>query len=323
MTPDLPIIFGTAAQSGLWRVSASGGEPEQLTTPDAEQGNVSHRWPHLLPGGRAVLFTIEVGGGTEDAQIAVLNLDTNEQRVLVPGGSYPRYSPTGHLIYGINGTLRAVAFDLDRLGVTDPNPVPVLAGVVTKDSGAADFDLARDGSLVYVAGQGIAGIERTLVWVNRQGDEVPLDLPSGGYEVPRVSPTGTRLLVSIGGNESDVWISAVTRGTLAKMTTDPALDYHGLWTLDGERVVFYSQREPAGLFWVAADGSGEVEPLMTVDGAGFVRPYGWTPDGSTLVFDYTMPGTGMSSVNYFGLLATIILAGSGATWTGVESMVMA
>ena len=68
--------------------------------------------------------------------------------------SYPRYSPTGHLIYGVNGTLRAVGFDLDRLEVTDPNPVPVLAGVVTKPGGAADFDLASDGSLVYVTGQG-------------------------------------------------------------------------------------------------------------------------------------------------------------------------
>ena len=90
----------------------------------------------------------------------------------------------------------------------------------------------------------------------------------------------------------DVWISAVTRGTLAKLTTDPALDADGLWTPDSERVVFYSQREAPGLFWVAADGSDKVEPLMTVDDARFVRPYGWTPDGSTLVFEYVMPDTG-------------------------------
>ena len=99
--------------------------------------------------------------------------------------------------------------------------MPVLAGVVTKPSGAADFDLARDGSLVYVAGQGAGatGIERTLVWVDRQGDEVPLDLPPRGYQWPRVSPDGTRLLVIIQDPENfDVWISAVTRGTLAKLT---------------------------------------------------------------------------------------------------------
>ena len=288
--PDDTIIFGTSARTGLWRVSASGGEPELLTTPDAEQG-VSHRWPHILPGGRAVLFTIQSAGGIENAQIAVLNLDTNEQRVLVPGGSYPRYSPTSHLIYGVNGTLRAVRFDLDRLEVTDPNPVPVLAGVVTKNTGAVNFDLARDGSLVYVAGEEDL-TQQTLVWVDRQGNEVPLDLTGRTYDWPRVSPNGTRLVVTVQDQTSyDVWISAVTRGTLAKLTTDPALDVHGLWTPDGERVVFCSNREPAGLFWLAADGSGEVEPLMTVDGAGFLRPYGWTPDGSTLVFDYVMPDT--------------------------------
>ena len=138
--PDDTIIFGTGEASGLWRVSASSGEPEQLTTLDAQRGGINHRWPHILPGGRAVLFTIW-GGGIDNSRIAVLNLDTGEQRVLVPGGSYPRYSPTGHLVYGVSGTLRAVAFDLDRLEVTDPNPVPVLADVVTKSgSGAADFD---------------------------------------------------------------------------------------------------------------------------------------------------------------------------------------
>ncbi len=111
--------------------------------------------------------------------------------------------------------------------------------------------------------------------------------------IRRIDRDGARLVVSIQGTENtDVWISALTRGTLAKLTTDPAIDSTPLWTLDGERVVFYSDREPAGLFWVAADGSGEVEPLMTVDGAGYLRPYGWTPDGSTLVFDYVMPGTG-------------------------------
>ena len=291
---DDVIIFGTALPSGLWRVSSNSGEPEQITAPDREQGQVNHAWPHILPGGRAVLFTILTEGAIENAQIAVLNLDTNEQRVLVPAGSYPRYSPTGHLLYGVSGALRAVGFDVDRLEVTDPNPVTVLAGIVTKPSGAADFDLARDGSLVYVAGQGVGGIERTLVWVDRQGSEVPLDLPAGDYVWPRVAPDGTRLVTtnSESGNY-DVWIAPVTGGTLAKLTTDPALDVLGLWTLDGERVVFTSDREgPLGLFWAAADGSGEVERLMTVDDARFLRPYGWTPDSSTLVFGYVVPNTG-------------------------------
>ena len=290
---DNTIIFGTSEGSGLWRVPVSGGEPEEITT--LEEGELNHVWPHFLPGGRAVLFTIQSEGSIENARIAVVTLDTNEQRVLVPGGSHPRYSPTGHLVYGVGGTLWAVGFDLDRLEVTDPNPVPLLAGVVTKSSGAVDFDLARDGSLVYVAGEATDVVGRTLVWVDRQGNEVPLDLPTGDYFWARVSPDETRLALTIlGGPENpDVWIAELARGTLAKLTTDPAIDVLPLWTPDGDRVVFQSQREgPLGLFWAAADASGEVEPLLTIDDAVGLQPYGWTPDGSALVFEYSTAGTG-------------------------------
>ena len=90
------------------------GEPEELTTPDVEQG-VNHGWPDVLPGDRAILFTILTRGVVESAQIALLDLDSGEQRVLFSGGSAPRYSPTGHIVYGVSGTLRAV-----------PNPCPHL-----------------------------------------------------------------------------------------------------------------------------------------------------------------------------------------------------
>ena len=293
--PDDTIVFGTDVPSGLWRVSASGGEPEELTTLDPERGETNHAWPHILPGGRAVLFTLLSGGVVDGARIAVLDLDTNQQRVLVSGGSYPRYASTGDIVYGVSGTLRAVRFDLERLEVIDPNPVPVLDGVVTKDSGAADFDLAGDGSLVYVAGDSTAGSgENTLVWVDRQGDEVALDLPPRTYQWPQLSPDDSRLIVTIADEENtDVWISAVTRGTLAKLTTDPSLDAHGLWTLDGARVVFGSLREgPPGLFWVSADGSGDVERLLTIEDAQYVRPHGWSPDGRLLLFEYGTAETG-------------------------------
>ena len=222
---DDTIVFGTDAPGGLWRVSASGGEPEEFTAPDREQGQTNHAWPHVLPGGRAVLFTI-LTDVAENAQIAVLNLDTGEQRVLLSGGSAPQYSATGHIVYGVGGTLRAVRFDLDRLEVTEPNPVPVLDGVVTKGSGAANFALARDGSLAYVSGQSTdSGVDRQLVWVDRAGNEEPLDLPTRPYLWPRLSPDGARVLVSVEDSENpDIWIGDVTRGTLAKLTTEPGLE---------------------------------------------------------------------------------------------------
>ena len=277
--------------SGLWRVSAGGGEPEELTTPNTELGEVNHHWPEILPGGRAVLFTIVAAGSIENAQIAVLDLDTGAQTVLVPGGSSPRYSPTGHIVYGVGGTLRAVGFDLDRLEVTT-NALPVLDGVITKNSGAASFSFSRDGTLVYLPGTGVVGgPPRTLVWVDRDGREEPLALDPGGYNWPRVSPDGSRVAVEMFNPEegNDVWTSDVARGTLSILTPDPAADRNPLWTPDGERVVFRSDREPQGLFWKAADGRGAVEPLLTGDDAQpltFLVPYDWSPDGNELIINY-------------------------------------
>ena len=169
--PDDTIIFATAESgSGLWRVPAGGGEPEELTTPDPEQGD--HQWPEILPGGEAVLFTV-IGGAVENAQIAVLSLVTGEIEVLIPGGSNPRYAPTGHIVYGVGGTLRAVGFDVERLEVTS-DPIPVLDDVITKASGAAEFGISRDGSLVYIGGDPQTEQNRTLVWVDREGREEAL-----------------------------------------------------------------------------------------------------------------------------------------------------
>ena len=111
--PDDMIIFATnAGESGLLRVPMGGGELEVLTKPDADRGELDHVWPEILPGGQAVLFAI-VTAGAGNPQIAVLSLESGEYDVLIPAGSSPRYVPTGHIVYGVGGTLRAVGFDLE------------------------------------------------------------------------------------------------------------------------------------------------------------------------------------------------------------------
>ena len=113
---DDSIVFGTPALDGLFRVSALGGDPEPLTA--LEPDETSHRWPQLLPGGQTVLFLIQKGPETE---VVLLNLTTGEQQPLFEGGRSPRYLSTGHIAYGVGGTLWAVPFDLNRLEVTgDP-----------------------------------------------------------------------------------------------------------------------------------------------------------------------------------------------------------
>ncbi|MDA2923268.1 hypothetical protein MYX65_01190 [Acidobacteria bacterium AH-259-L09] len=132
-------------------VPAAGGEPKALTTVDPEKGERTHWWPEILPGGKAVLFTIVTGGTIENAQVAVLSVETGEQKALTPG-SNPHYSPTGHLVYGLEGVLWAVAFDLDRLEVSG-EPVPGLENVMTKNAGAVNFSFTEDASLVYIPGR--------------------------------------------------------------------------------------------------------------------------------------------------------------------------
>ena len=109
--------------------------------------------PQLLPGGRAVLFTLaQAGEGWDDAQIVVQSLDGGARQVVVRGGTDARYLPTGHLVYALRGSLLALPFDVGRLEVTG-GPVPLVDEVaqsVGRVSGAAQFAVSGDGTLVYV-----------------------------------------------------------------------------------------------------------------------------------------------------------------------------
>ena len=193
--------------------------------------------------------------------------------------------PRATSVYGVDGALRAVPFDSDRLMVTG-DPVSVLNGVVTQATGAAHFSLAANGSLVYLSGGARGGNNRTLVWVDRQGDETPIDLEARSFGNPRLSPDGTRMAVTVTDGNTDVWVSELATGTLRRLTTDPAPDGAPLWTPDGERVVFASLREgPWGLFTMAWDGTDDAERLIVIEDARTILPYGWSPDGA-LLFEY-------------------------------------
>jgi serine/threonine-protein kinase len=149
---DGSIIFSPSPSSGLFRISAAGGAPKPLTAPDHKQGEISHRWPEILPGGKAAVFTIFTGAGLESARIGVLSLETGERRMLVRAGAYARYFPSGHLVYARAGGLQAVPFDLQRLEVTG-TPVPVFEGVsMNPGFFSAEFSSTSDGSLAYVPG---------------------------------------------------------------------------------------------------------------------------------------------------------------------------
>ena len=283
---DGSIIYATNSPTGLMRVSAEGGAPVEITKPHEGEDDVL---PEFLPGGRGVLYTrMPAGVRLSNAQIAVLDLKSGRQKTLIPGGSHARYASTGHLVYGVAGTLRAVSFDLDTLTVRG-NPVPVVERVVTKANGPANFDVSRNGTLVYQAGDVGVGAERSLVWVDRQGREELISVEKRSYVYPRISPDGKRVALDIRDQENDIWVWDVARQTLARLTFDPGLNRGPVWTPDGQRLIFSAERDgPESLFWQAADGSGAPERLTTASSSEPQVPYSVTPDGSQLLF--SQPG---------------------------------
>ncbi len=299
--PDDTIIYTSSQNGGLERILAVGETPppdafsdapsrpsggQILTTTDPPKGEYSHRWPQFLPGGKAVLFTIDTGGSFDDARIAVLSLETGKMDVLLDGGTNARYSPTGHIVFGRAGALLAVPFDLKRLERTG-DPVTVVEGLLMESGGAAHFTLSDDGSLAYVPG-GMLIPDRRLVWVNRQGEVEPLPAEPREYMHPSLSPNGQQVAVTIReGSNYDVWVSEVERGSLGRLTSHPGEDFAPIWTPDGKRVTFASEMTGEGpiLWWRPADGSGPQELLLEREEGRGQYPSSWSPDGQTLAFN--------------------------------------
>ena len=200
--PDETILFGQ--REGILRVSANGGTPE-LVIP-AEEGERMDS-PHLLPDGESVLFSVTTATGDarwDEAQIVVQSLRTDARTVVLSGGSDARYVPTGHLVYALGGVLFAVAFDVDRLEIGG-GPVPVVQGVRRSGvpaawSDTANYGVSDLGTLVYMTGE-LGLSQRTLVWVDRQGNEEALAAPPGPYAYPRLSPDETRVAVDLRGDD--------------------------------------------------------------------------------------------------------------------------
>ena len=285
--PDDTIVYTPTNATGLYRVPASGGTPVALTI--LREDEFSHRWPWFLPNGKAVLFAAAPGGSFDDGTIEAVLLDTGERKVLHRGGTYPRYASSGHLLYAREATLFAMPFDADRIEPTG-EPSPVIEGLRRPSQGVALFSVADDGTLVYVPGVGGAG-ESRLVWVDRQGVEQPAAETLRDYIDPRLSPDGRRLAAYIqeaGG--FDIWLLELERGTLTRLTFGEALNVRPLWSPDGERVFFASNRGgDFNIFSKPADGSGTAEQLT--EGA-YRIPTSISSDGKTIVFRQNSDTTG-------------------------------
>ena len=274
---DDRIVF--ARVGALWRVSASGDTPEQLTMLDGGRKEVL-AWPTVLPGANAILFASI--GSSGDARIEALVPATRERRVLVERGTLPQYLPSGHLTFYRDGELLAVPFDAGSLTLAG-SPRPVIESIPEGGAGLPVAALSNTGTLVYVPATATA----RLVWVSRNGTEQSLagdDLRL--YVNPRLAPGETRLLVEAGG---DLWVQDLIRSTFARAAPVDPINAGGgafpVWTPDG-RVVF---RSATGLRMLSVE-TGRPSEVIAGSGA-FDYPGSVSHDGEQLVFVRLSPDT--------------------------------
>ena len=285
------IVYGVNAPGGgLMQIPAAGGEPTSLFTPEDQRLSW---YPQLLPEHDAVLFTLADAGAPDVGELHLLQRDTGAHRTLLPNAVAGRVLSTGHLVFVRSGALWAVPFDRAALDIAG-TPAPVVEEVRVERGGAVQYATADDGSLVYVPGTAVTST-RSLVWVDRGGEEEVLTLPARDYQAVSLSPDGTRAAVTAGqnGGNTDVWVSDLARGTLTRLTTQPGVETHPLWSPDGQRVVFVSYESGrATVYWQAADGSGTPERMLTDEVMDDFVPHDWSPDGETLFLTALSPETG-------------------------------
>jgi Tol biopolymer transport system component/DNA-binding winged helix-turn-helix (wHTH) protein len=236
----------------LSRISSTGGTPARLM--ELASGEIAHRWPQVLPGGKAVLFSAYTSmTGLDGATIEALSSRDGRRKTLVRGGTFGRYLPGGHLVYIDKGTLFAVPFDPDRLEVHG-TPVPVLEDVAYSAAwGSAQIEFSKTGTLVYRGGK-VAGGLVTVRWLDGSGNEQPLLPVPGNYLSPTLSPDGGRLALTSAG---DIWVYELRRGSMTRLTFGGGYG-NPLWTPDGRYIVFRAAR---GMFWTRADGTVQPQPL--------------------------------------------------------------
>jgi Tol biopolymer transport system component len=268
---DGTIVFDPG-DSGLMRVSASGGIAERVTSRDPEMDARDLSWPQFLPNGRSLLAT--AGGDT----LVALSLDTATWQRL-GRGHQAQYVPSGHLVFHApsvrEGELQAVRFDVEPLA-TRGEPVSVLDGVFRSEAGGgAYFAFAASGTLVFAPG----GHARTLVRVDRTGRRMPLFEDRRGFRFPKVSPDGRQVAVTIDPRPSQIWIY-----DLARRTGRPvARDGHNIlsaWTPDSRAIAYYSSGD---MYLRAADASSEAQPLLARGRAQY--PNAWSRNGRLLIFE--------------------------------------
>jgi len=282
---DGDIVLSFSAHAGLSRVPSAGGNPVAITELQGEER--SHRYPQVLPGSKAILFTSQnANTSVDDSNIEVVTLADHRRKTLLHGGTFGQYvgasGGKGYLTYVNRGTLFAVAFDPVKLE-TSGAPVPVLQQVsYSPQFGSAKLSFTRNGTLVYRS-SGVDATRLAIQWLMLDGKTQPLMDKPGLFQNPHLSPEGQRLVVD-GADLTNpgIWIYDLQRDTLTRLTSKS--DYRPVWTPDGKYVVYSNA---LGMSWTRADGGGKADVLTQSKDTQY--PTSFSPDGKRLAFHQDGP----------------------------------
>ncbi len=281
---DGNIYYGVIS-GGVYRINENGGTPEQITQIDSTAGEISHRFPDLLPGGNGVLYTVKFNtiSSFEEAAIAAYDMKSRSKKVLIRGGAFARYVPTGHLVYVRGSSVFAVPFDAGKMEVTGPPKQLFRGGWMNPFSGDANFAFSRDGILLYVP-RGIEFYSISKVkWIDMHGNLSPLIDTANSYYAASLSPDGQKVAVHIQQANDDIWLYHIVRKSMTRLTFGDGNNGFPVWSPDGKYLYYTSEhRHAPNLYRRPWDGSGSEERLTT--SSHFQLPKSISRDGKYLTF---------------------------------------
>jgi len=272
------VILFTNLGDPIFRVSDTGGEPVAVTQLKAGQG--SHFSPHFLPDGRHFLYWVR--GNSAVSGVYVSELGSAESRRLLDADPGAKYASSGHLLFLRRGTLFAQDFDPVRLELTG-NPIPMAEQVSSNGQGSG-VSVSGAGSIAYRTSS--ANAQRQFVWLDRSGKELSRvgDSVSTTLSSPSLSLDGQRVALyrALDGN-TDVWLFETRRGVLSRFTSDVADDTSPVWSPDGDRIVFNSNRKGIHDLYQKSATAGGSEDLLLSTAQG-KNATDWSPDGRFVLF---------------------------------------
>ena len=266
--------------SRIARVAATGGAVEILSHPDSTKGEQEHDFVQVLPGEKGAVLQVWRGSSGQN-DIGLLSFDTKKVTIIAKG-TFARFLPPDILLFGLSdGRVFAVRLDPKKLKVQG-DPVQVLDKVaVDATNGTLQFAVSENGTLVYVPG---SGAKRQVVWVARDGKQSSIDSAwVGSFNSPALSPDGTRMALTISGDDGDaVWVKKLPNGSLTRLTPDGPSD-RPVWSPDGRSVAFLATRNGRRTSFISrADGSIGEQPLnksrQPLDEVSFA------PDGRSVIY---------------------------------------